>query len=77
MSYSRAVINDLDAMEGIVARRNDLEWDGWDVIHYGSKPVSFMKANAVFHKGQWRTSTRYPVNERGWVVPRWFTNVAG
>lgn len=77
MSYSHAVIRDLDAMESIVAQRNDLAWDGWDVVHYNPKRVSFMNAKAVFHNGEWHTATRYPVNEDGWTVPRWFTNVAG
>ena len=77
MSYSRSAIRDLEVMEDIVAARNDLEWDGWDVIHYNPKRVSFMNAKAVFHNGEWHTATRYPVNEDGWTVPRWFTNVAG
>lgn len=77
MSYSRAVISDLDAMEHIVAQRKDLSWDGWDVLHYGSKPVSFMRPNAVYKNGEWRVVTRYPVDERGWTVPRWLANVAG
>ncbi len=77
MSSSRAVINDLDAMEEIVSRRRDLEWDGWDIVHYGSKPASFMNTKAALRNGEWRVATRYPVNQDGWTVPRWLTNVAG
>lgn len=77
MSNGRTVIRDLDVMENIVAQRSDLEWDGWDVVHYSSKPSSFMKANAAFRDGKWRTATRYTVDEDGWTVPRWLTNVAG
>lgn len=77
MSYSRAVIRDLDIMEDIVAQRNDLAWDGWDVVHYNPKKVSFMKANAVFRNGEWHVATRYPVNEDGWNIPGWLCDVAG
>ncbi len=73
----RVVIKSLDAMEDIVARNRNLAWDGWDVIHYSNKPASFMKANAAFRDGKWRTATRYPVDKDGWTVPRWLTNVAG
>lgn len=77
MSNGRAAIRDLDVMEDIVAKRNDLGWDGWDVIHYSNKPASFMKANAVFRNGGWHVATRYPVTEDGWNVPGWLCDVAG
>lgn len=77
MSSGRTAIRDLEVMEDIVASRHDLEWDGWDVIHYSNKPASFMKANTVFRNGGWHVATRYPVNEDGWTVPRWLSNVAG
>lgn len=77
MSSSHAVIRDLDVMEQIVAERNDLSWDGWDIIHYKSKPVSFMNPKAVFKNGEWRVSVRYPVESYGWRVPRRLFNVAG
>ncbi len=76
MSYSRTVIRDLDVMEDIVAQRNDLEWDGWDVVHINPRASSFMKPKAVFRNGEWHVATRYPVNEDGWTVPGWLTNVA-
>lgn len=76
MSSGRTAIRDLDVMEDIVAERNDLEWDGWDVIHYSKKPASFMKPNALYRNGAWHVATRYPVTEDGWTLPKWMTNVA-
>lgn len=77
MSSSRAVIRDLDAMESIVEGRSDLEWDGWDVIHYRPKAASFMNTKGAFRNGVWNLATRYPITEKGWIVPRRLFNVDG
>lgn len=70
MSSGRAVIRDLDAMESIVASNRQLEWDGWDVVHYRPKEASFMNPKGAFRNGVWNLATRYPVTEKGWVFPR-------
>lgn len=75
MSSSRAVIRDLDVMESIVSNRNDLEWDGWDVIHYRPKAASFMNPRGAFRNGEWNLATRYPITEKGWIVPGRLFNV--
>lgn len=74
---SVAVIRDLDAMESIVDSRNDLSWEGWDVIHYRHKPTSFINPNSVFKDGKWCQATRYAPGRDGWKIPRRFVNVAG
>ncbi len=66
----RVVINSLDAMEDIVAKNRNLAWDGWDVVSYSRKHTSFMNPRGRFWKGAWHEQTVYPVNERGWVIPR-------
>lgn len=76
MSSSHAVIRDLDAMEAIVAKRNDMKWDGWDIIHYRRKAASFMNPSGAFHNGEWHLATRYPITENGWIFPRRLVNVA-
>lgn len=70
MSYSLKAIRDLEEMEQIVASSNNLEWDGWDVIHYSKARSSFFKPGAVFHDGEWHTARRYVPGRNGWEVPR-------
>ena len=71
MSYSHTVII------SDVSSSSDLKWDGWDVVQYTNKRVSFMNPKAVFVNGEWKTAVRYPVESDGWTVPRRLFNVAG
>lgn len=70
-------IADLNKMEEIVRSNDSLEWDGWDVIQYKDKPVSFMNPKGVLRNGKWVVAIRYPVTEHGWKFPRRLINVAG
>jgi hypothetical protein len=58
-------------MEQIVAYRSDLEWDGWDVVHYKKNNSAQFKPNGAFKNGTWHTKTVYNLNEDGWVIPNY------
>lgn len=70
MSYSHAVIRDLDAMEDLVKSSRNLRWDGWDVLHIQSKKASFMNPNSMIVDGKWVLVNRYSPESDGWTLPR-------
>lgn len=70
MSYSHAVIRDLNAMENLVKSNDSLEWDGWDVLHIQNKKGSFMNRNSMLINGKWVLTNRYKLESDGWTVPK-------
>lgn len=62
------LVTSLEKMESIVESRNDLSWDGWNVVrHFGKS--SFMNVNSCFKNGRWVNKTVYPITESGWNIP--------
>ena len=66
------IITDLNQMENIVNSRNDLEWEGWNVIRYTKNDASFMSSDGAFRNGQWHKKQVYELTEMGWKVPNNF-----
>jgi hypothetical protein len=62
------LINDLKTMEDIVAKNNNLIWDGWNVVHLFKSNVAMFKTNGVFIDGNWYTKTVYSPDQNGWNI---------
>jgi hypothetical protein len=58
-------------MEQIVSYRSDLEWDGWDVVHYKKNDAAQFANNGAFKNGQWYKKNVYPISENGWSIPNY------
>lgn len=65
------LVSSLTEMEQIVAYRPDLEWDGWDVIHYKKNDAAQFDATGSYKNGQWYKKTKYPINSDGWLIPNY------
>lgn len=63
------LVTSLDHMEYIVANREDLEWDGWDVVKYTKNNNAFSSQDGVFKNGIWMKRKVFPITEEGWFIP--------
>lgn len=62
-------ITSLSEMERIVDSREDLAWDGWDVIRYKKNDRAQYHSNGIFQNGSWYDKIVFPLNENGWSIP--------
>jgi hypothetical protein len=63
------IINDLDKMEKIVARNNNLSWVGWDVADRKRSEAGRTAVNGVRVNGVWYLQRIYQVTRNGWDIP--------
>jgi hypothetical protein len=63
------LVTSLDHMEQIVASRDDLEWDGWDVVKYTNSNNAMYAADGCFHRGKWMKKKVFPLTSDGWYIP--------
>lgn len=63
------LVTTLEEMEQIVASRNDLEWDGWDIVKYSKSANAMYSAEGCFHRGQWMIKKVFPLTTDGWHLP--------
>lgn len=63
------LVTDLQEMEAIVRSRNDLEWDGWDVVQYKNSSNAMYSTDGSFHHGKWMKKKVFPVTKDGWYLP--------
>jgi hypothetical protein len=63
------IINDLDRMEKIVARNNNLSWVGWDVADRKRSEAGRTAVNGVRVNGVWYLQRIYHVTRNGWDIP--------
>lgn len=63
------MVTDLNQMEAIVASRNDLAWEGWDVVKYTHSNSAMYSVNAAFRNGKWMKKKVFPLTEKGWDLP--------
>lgn len=63
------LVTTLEEMEQIVASRQDLEWEGWDIVKYTKSKNAMYDVNGCFHKGQWMIKKVYPLTGEGWQLP--------
>lgn len=63
------IINDLNRMEKIVARNNNLSWVGWDVADRKRSEAGRTAVNGVRVNGVWYLQRIYQVTRNGWDIP--------
>ena len=63
------IIKDLNHMEKIVARNNNLSWIGWDVVDRKRSEGARTAINGVRVNGVWHLQRIYPVTRNGWDIP--------
>jgi hypothetical protein len=63
------IVKDLDKMEKIVARNNNLAWVGWDVADRKRSDSARTAVNGVRINGVWYLQRIYSVNRNGWDIP--------
>lgn len=63
------LIADEYVMEKIVSSREDLEWEGWDVVRYTKNPSGYSSVDGAFKSGQWYKKTVFPITTEGWNIP--------
>lgn len=62
-------IKSLEKMEAIVAKNNNLYWDGWNVVSILPNKTGWSKPDGIFIKGKWYTKRVYEITETGWEIP--------
>ena len=67
-------IRSLEKMEEIVRNRDDLSWDGWDVLQVKPKGTAYMKKDAAYIGGRWNQVRRYTPGYDGYKVPSDWNN---
>ena len=63
------LVTNLDEMEKIVASRDDLRWDGWNIVKYINSNNALYSKDGVFVDGKWMTKKVFPITEDGWYLP--------
>jgi hypothetical protein len=63
------LVVDQDEMDQIVRSREDLEWDGWNVVKYTNSSNAMYANDGVFRHGSWMKKKVFPLTEDGWYLP--------
>lgn len=63
------IIKNLEQMEKIVARNNNLSWVGWDVADRKRSEGARTALNGVRIDGVWYLQRIYPITRNGWDIP--------
>ena len=64
-------VSSLEDMTRIVSSRQDLEWDGWDVVKYTGANNAIYSVDGVFKNGKWLKKKVFPITEDGWHLPNY------
>ncbi len=62
-------ITDLEQMEEIVESRDDLIWDGWNVVKLSKKPSAIYSKSGLFRNGEWFEGKVFTPTEKGYDIP--------
>ena len=63
------IVTNLEKMEKIVARNNNLSWIGWDVADRKRSDAARTAVNGVRVNGVWYLQRIYSVTRNGWDIP--------
>ena len=63
------IVNNLERMEKIVARNNNLYWVGWDVADRKRSEAGRTAVNGVRVDGVWYVQRIYTITRNGWDIP--------
>lgn len=56
-------------MENIVAKNNNLKWDGWNVLELKKSNLGRTDANGIRVNNEWFIKREFPVTRNGWDIP--------
>ena len=63
------IIKNLEHMEKIVSKNNNLSWIGWDVVDRKRSDGARTSVDGVRVNGLWYLQRVYPVTRQGWDIP--------
>ena len=63
------LVTSLEYMEKIVSSREDLEWNGWDIVKYTKSSSAMFSPDGIFKNGVWFKQKVFPLSESGWNLP--------
>jgi hypothetical protein len=63
------IVTNLEKMEKIVARNNNLSWLGWDIVDRKKSESGRTAVNGVRVNGVWYVQRIYQVTRNGWDIP--------
>lgn len=63
------LVTSLEEMEQIVRSREDLSWDGWDVVKHTYANNAMYAKDGSFINGKWMKKKVFPLTEDGWSIP--------
>ena len=56
-------------MQSIIDSREDLEWEGWNVVKYTKSNNAMYSSDGVYIRGVWMKKKIFPITEDGWYLP--------
>lgn len=59
----------LEEMEAIVLSREDLAWEGWDVVKYTKASNAMYSPDGCLRNGVWMKKKVFPLTKDGWYLP--------
>jgi hypothetical protein len=62
------IIKDLDTMEKIVSKNNNLKWVGWDVLELKKTNLGRTDVDGIRIKDQWYIKKDIKLTENGWEI---------
>ena len=63
------IIKNLEQMEKIVSKNNNLSWVGWNVVDCKRSDGARTSPDGVRVNGLWYLQRIYPVTRQGWDIP--------
>jgi hypothetical protein len=63
------IVTNLEKMEKIVSRNNNLSWLGWDIVDRKKSESGRTAVNGVRVNGVWYVQRIYQVTRNGWDIP--------
>jgi hypothetical protein len=63
------IIKDLETMEKIVKRNNNLHWVGWDVSDRKRSDLARTSVDGIRISDKWYLQKVYTLNHNGWDIP--------
>ena len=63
------LVTTLEEMECIVADRNDLAWEGWNIVKFTKAANAIYSKDGCYRNGVWMKKKVYPLTEDGWYLP--------
>ena len=63
------IVKDLKTMEKIVAKNNNLHWDGWTVVETKQSDIAKTAINGILRNGKWFLAKTFVPDRNGWDIP--------